>query len=141
MKRTLIAALAMTTISTGLQAHADCGSASTSGYVYVHTTCTQDPVNNVRNICQTQRGDADAERKAVLIISNVIYDDASNRRYPTSQFFDELKIQHDVTLNGKVSPCYADYDEAVDQMRSQIARWKRRFKDTAMIKQVYMDNS
>ena len=111
-----------------------------SGYVFVTATCTQDRVYSVNNVCQTSR-DTSVPTKAIMFVSNVIHDDGGNRRYPGGQFFDEMQIQHDLTMNGEVSFCFNDYDEAVDKMRERIADWKRLFKGKAEIKRVYMDNS
>ena len=98
-------------------AFAECNPNTGSGYIFVHQHCmAQNGCGSVNNL---EAGET------VLIVSNVIWDNVGNGRYPRSQFRDEAQIQAGFRVNGDVSACYSDYDEAVDDMRSLQARLSR----------------
>jgi hypothetical protein len=117
-----------------------------SGYIFVASSCVQDRIyGDPDNICEIPRTDANgasAHSKSVLFISNVIFDDGSNRRLPIAQWNDETLIQHNIggQAMGQVSSCFGTYDEAVDAMRGRIASHKRSFSD-GIVRSVAMDDS
>ena len=132
-------------VSTGLAlamsftspAFAGCSWGDGGGYVYVRASCTQERRVNPQNICQIKK-DYSVKTKNVAFYSSVIYDNAKNDRYPASQFFDEMKIQHDITKNGAVSSCFSSRGKAEDARRKSAADDKRL---GFILKDVYMRDS
>lgn len=112
-----------------------------SGHVYVTAYCVQEYRSNPENICHLPREDEAGNRpeaQTVQFFSNVIYDNYSNRRYPFSQFNDEIELQHDVSLadfkGRRVSTCFSNYDAAVDALRNEMARFRRRTRDGKIVR-------
>ncbi|MFC6198148.1 hypothetical protein [Ponticaulis profundi] len=93
-----------------------------SGYVYITASCVSSSHPNPDNVCLREK---DEPQEVFRFVSNVIYDDASNSRFPAKSFFDELQIQHNVTKNGSASFCYESYDEAEDARRKDLAGYRR----------------
>lgn len=122
-------------------AYAGCGPGyvNQTGYIYVYKSCLQEELYSGKpeNSCQVAKGE---KAKTVLFYSNVIFDDGANNRYPASQYFDEIQIQHNLTLNGEISYCYPTRDEALDAKRKEMADWKRG-SSSVIFKRVHMDNT
>ncbi len=116
---------------------ADCS--NQSGFMYVWETCIQEEVSGKpRNICEVKKG---KDTKEVLFTSNVIYDRADNDRYPSSIFFDEIELQHSVTINGRESHCYASRREAEDDLREFKADRKRSARGELILVTVSMPDT
>lgn len=120
-------------------AHAECR--GQSGYVYVTAYCVQEYRSNPQGACQLPREDEAGNRPKVQTVhfySNVIYDNHTNRRYPFSQFNDEIELQHGVSLadfkGRRVSTCHSNYDVAVDALRNEMARLRRRTRDGLIVR-------
>lgn len=123
------------------EAIADCGRTSGgSGYMYVWASCLQEAISHrqPKNICEAAEGD---ELYEVWFYSSVIYDEVNNSRYPAGQFFDEIQIQHNLTMNGKASACYPTRDAATDNKRNGMANSKRSGGAPVVFKTVYLDDS
>ncbi len=95
-----------------------------TGYLYVWASCTQKLSSSPKNICQVSR-DTKKKIKNIAFYSNVIVDEGGNGRYPGSQFFKKVQIQHNVSKNGSESHCYKTRAEAEDSLDEYLAHRKR----------------
>lgn len=111
-----------------------------SGYLYMRHSCVQERVSwSPQNICEvseTARG-----TQTIVITSNVIFDDARNRRYPGQIFFDEMKIRLKLSANGRESHCFRTRGEAEDDLRRYLAGQRRSWGNEARFITLSMPNS
>ncbi|WP_417462187.1 hypothetical protein [Kordiimonas sp.] len=135
--RKFLAVAAMAVPVASMPALADC--ANQNGFLYVWETCVQEEVSGTpRNICEVKKG---KDAKIVLFSSGIIYDRAGNDRYPNSIFFDEIQLQHSVTINGRESVCFDSRREAEDDLREFKADRKRSARGEIIFVNVSMPNT
>lgn len=133
--RKLFAAVAIVAPLASMPAFASC---TEGGFLYVWETCVQETVPGAPgNICEIKKG---KDPKVVLFTSNIVYLRPNNRRYPNAIFFDEIQLQHSVTINGRESICFATRREAEDDLRAFKADRKRGARGEIVLVSVSMPN-
>lgn len=111
----LNAVVAVVAILTALPSFAEC---RTAGFVYVWAGCPGRDWRKEGSPCH--RKDDEPSFNA-FIISNVIFDDISNDRFPGSHFYRMTANKFGDAMNGEVSACYASREEAEAAREEAIA--------------------